>query len=56
MRNILIMLAIFSFNRINAQSIIDSVLKNVEKNNKSIQSNAKFWQAKGEEFKTGLTW
>ncbi|MFN5790331.1 MAG: transporter, partial [Bacteroidota bacterium] len=55
MRNILIMLAIFSFNRINAQSIIDSVLKNVEKNNKSIQSNAKFWQAKGEEFKTGLT-
>jgi len=55
MRNILIMLAIFSFNRIDAQSIIDSVLKKVEKNNKSIQSNTKFWQAKGEEFKTGLT-
>lgn len=39
----------------NAQSSIDSVVKQVERNNKSIQSNKKYWVAKQAEFKTGLT-
>ena len=38
-----------------AQNDADSVVKQVEKNNKSIQSNKKYWQAKQAEFKTGLT-
>jgi outer membrane protein, heavy metal efflux system len=38
-----------------AQSDLDKVLKEVEVNNKSIQSNKKYWEARGAEFKTGLT-
>ena len=38
-----------------AQSDVHRVLKEVEANNKSIQSNKKYWEAKREEFKTGLT-
>jgi outer membrane protein, heavy metal efflux system len=38
-----------------AQNSVDSVVKQVERNNKSIQSNKKYWQAKQSEFKTGLT-
>jgi cobalt-zinc-cadmium efflux system outer membrane protein len=38
-----------------AQNTVDSVMKQVERNNKSIQSNKKYWQAKQAEFKTGLT-
>jgi outer membrane protein, heavy metal efflux system len=38
-----------------AQNNTDSVVKQVERNNKSIQSNKKYWQAKQAEFKTGLT-
>lgn len=38
-----------------AQNSVDSVVKQVERNNKSIQSNKKYWQAKQAEFKTGLT-
>ena len=38
-----------------AQSDIDRVLKEVEANNKSIQSNKKYWEARRAEFKTGLT-
>ena len=38
-----------------AQNNVDSVMKLVEKNNKSIQSNKKYWEAKQTEFKTGLT-
>lgn len=38
-----------------AQNSVDSVVKLVEKNNKSIQSNKKYWEAKQAEFKTGLT-
>ena len=38
-----------------AQNNIDSVLKKVENNNMSIQSNKKYWEAKRSEFKTGLT-
>ena len=38
-----------------AQSSIDSAVQQVERNNKSIQSNNKFWEAKKTESKTGLT-
>lgn len=38
-----------------AQNNVDSVVKEVEKNNKSIQSNKKYWKGKQAEFKTGLT-
>ncbi len=38
-----------------AQSDVDRVLKSVETNNKAIQSNRKYWEAKRAEFKTGLT-
>lgn len=38
-----------------AQSDVDSVVKQVERNNKSIQSNKKYWDAKRTEYKTGLT-
>lgn len=38
-----------------SQTSIDVVLSAVEKNNKSIQSDKKYWDAKRAEFKTGLT-
>ncbi len=38
-----------------AQNTVDSVVRQVERNNMSIQSNKKYWQAKQAEFKTGLT-
>jgi outer membrane protein TolC len=38
-----------------AQNSVDSVVKQVERNNKSIQSNDKYWEAKQSEYKTGLT-
>ncbi len=38
-----------------AQSDVIRVLKEVEANNKSIQSNKKYWEARRTEFKTGLT-
>jgi cobalt-zinc-cadmium efflux system outer membrane protein len=38
-----------------AQNSIDSIVQQVERNNKSIQSNKKYWQAKQAEFKTGLS-
>lgn len=38
-----------------AQNNVDSVVRQVERNNKSIQSNKKYWQAKQAEYKTGLT-
>lgn len=38
-----------------AQSDVDRVLKSVETNNKAIQSNRKYWDARRAEFKTGLT-
>jgi outer membrane protein, heavy metal efflux system len=37
------------------QNGIDSVLRSVEANNRSIQSNKKYWEARKAEFKTGLT-
>lgn len=38
-----------------SQVDVDSVVKQVERNNKSIHSNKKYWTAKQTEFKTGLT-
>src|SRR5687768_2888233 len=38
-----------------AQATIDSVLKQIERNNKDLESNEKYWQARRAEFKTGLT-
>lgn len=40
---------------VNAQSTIDSVLSSIEKNNKTIQANVQFWEAKTLEYQTGLT-
>ena len=45
----------FHLSQGNAQSIVDTVLKQVEINNKSIQTNKKYWEAKQAAFKTGLT-
>ncbi|MDQ3192913.1 MAG: TolC family protein [Bacteroidota bacterium] len=44
----------FSLNA-DAQSRIDSVLLSIATNNKTIQANIQFWEAKKMEFKTGLT-
>ncbi len=38
-----------------SQSAVNDVLSSVEANNKSIQSNKKYWEARRAEFKTGLT-
>lgn len=38
-----------------AQNSVDSIVKQVERNNKSIQSNKKYWEAKQAEYKTGIT-
>jgi outer membrane protein, heavy metal efflux system len=38
----------------NAQSSVEVILKQVETNNKSLQSNHKYWEARRAEFKTGL--
>jgi len=38
-----------------SQSAVNDVLSSVETNNKSIQSNKKYWEARRTEFKTGLT-
>jgi outer membrane protein, heavy metal efflux system len=38
-----------------AQNDADRVLKEVETNNRSIQANKKYWEARRAEFKTGLT-
>lgn len=38
-----------------AQTVIERVVTEVDKNNKPIQSNKKYWEAKQAEYKTGLT-
>lgn len=40
---------------VTAQNNVDAVVKQVEINNKSIQTNKKYWEAKQAEYKTGLT-
>src|SRR5829696_4286457 len=42
------------FLKVQSQAI-DNILSSVEANNKSIQSNKKYWEARRAEFKTGLT-
>ncbi|HSI74649.1 MAG TPA: hypothetical protein VK957_02090 [Lunatimonas sp.] len=37
------------------QTSIDSVLVNIEKNNKTILANTRFWEAKNLDYKTRLT-
>ncbi len=48
-------LVIFITSSAFSQSTINDVLLSVEKNNKAIQSNIKYWEARRAEFKTGLT-
>ena len=45
----------FTIHYSQAQSDVERVLKSVETNNKAIQSNKKYWEARRAEFKTGLT-
>ena len=51
----LYIISCFFIGTVFAQNRVDSVVKQVERNNKSIQTNKKYWQAKQLEFKTGLT-
>lgn len=51
----LYIISCFFIDAVIAQNDVDSVVKQVERNNKSIQSNKKYWEAKQAEFKTGLT-
>lgn len=51
----LYIISCFFIGTVFAQNRVDSVVKQVERNNKSIQTNKKYWQAKQSEFKTGLT-
>lgn len=56
--NKLFYIALFSLafsQNVQAQSAIDSVLSSIEKNNKTIQANAQFWEYKKLEYRTGLT-
>jgi outer membrane protein, heavy metal efflux system len=41
--------------RSKAQNSVEIILKQIEANNKSLQSNHKYWEARRAEFKTGLT-
>lgn len=41
--------------KVNGQESIDSVLVNIEKNNKTLIANTKYWEAKNLEYQTGLT-
>ncbi len=52
---LLFLFALLASASVVAQSDVDRVLKSVEANNKSIQSNKKYWEARRAEFKTGLT-
>jgi outer membrane protein, heavy metal efflux system len=56
MRRILIyMIITFPALQASAQSSVDRVLQEVSSNNKSIESNRKYWEAREQEYKTGLT-
>jgi cobalt-zinc-cadmium efflux system outer membrane protein len=52
---IIYIISYFFISSVFAQVGIDNILKQVESNNKSIQSNKKYWEAKQAEYKTGLT-
>jgi outer membrane protein, heavy metal efflux system len=51
---IIIFLIVTVVSNVQAQTT-DTVLSIIERNNKAIQSNKKYWEAKRAEFKTGLT-
>jgi len=53
----LILFALLSgvLGNVNSQSGIDAILFSIEKNNKSLQAERQFWEAKKLEFHTGLT-
>ncbi|NQU54034.1 MAG: TolC family protein [Bacteroidetes bacterium] len=51
---IILPLLVFAVNA-SAQSTVDSVLSVIAENNKTIQANSQYWEAKKLEFKTGLT-
>jgi len=53
-RFIIFLLSIITVSETHAQTV-DAVLSTVERNNKGIQSNKKYWEARIAEFKTGLT-
>lgn len=56
MKQVTINIISFLFAQVSiAQVGVDSLVSQVERNNKSIQSNKKYWEAKRNEFKTGLT-
>ena len=49
------MLTCVLFQQAVAQSSIDHALKEIEKNNNSLHSNGRYWEARRAEFGTGLT-
>jgi outer membrane protein, heavy metal efflux system len=51
----LYLMTVVAVTTVDAQASLDSVLKAVRVNNKAIQSNQKYWEARKAEFKTGLT-
>jgi len=51
---ILLPLMNFAF-KVNAQVTVDSVLSNIERNNKTIMANVQYWEAEKLKDKTGLT-
>ncbi|MBA2498940.1 MAG: TolC family protein [Chitinophagaceae bacterium] len=56
MKNHILCIMGFLFARtVAAQNNVDSIVRQVERNNMSLQSNKKYWEAKRNEFKTGLT-
>lgn len=54
-RLLLYIISFLCIDAMQAQQSTDSVLSQVERNNKALQSNRKYWEAKQSEFKTGLT-
>ena len=38
-----------------SQSPVDTILSSIQQNNKAIQTNKKYWEARKQEYKTGLT-
>jgi cobalt-zinc-cadmium efflux system outer membrane protein len=56
MKKLTVLLASYIFSQASiAQRDIDSVLSQVERNNRSLQANMKYWEAKQAGYKTGLT-
>jgi outer membrane protein TolC len=51
----LLLFSLFTIHNSQSQSDVNRVLKEVEANNKAIQSNIKYWEARKAEYKTGLT-